>query len=109
MILDYLERQVSYFFQATLPLKQATIALKIGHLAFQVCFCSSSKSRQTVNSMFRSDSVVVKLTPGVCKLSSFFDEYVFSGKNGGDIGISPKLSLNNCRVFKIDFFLLLKS
>ena len=32
----YLERQVSYFLRATLPLKPATIALKIGHLAFQV-------------------------------------------------------------------------
>ena len=32
----YLERQVSYFFKATLPLKPATITLKIGHLAFQV-------------------------------------------------------------------------
>jgi len=32
----YLERQVSYFFKATLPLKPATIALKIGYLAFQV-------------------------------------------------------------------------
>ena len=31
----HLERQVSYFFKATLPLKPATIALKIGHLAFQ--------------------------------------------------------------------------
>ena len=27
----HLERQVSYFFKATLPLKPATIALKIGH------------------------------------------------------------------------------
>ena len=26
---------MSYFFKATLPLKPATIALKIGHLAFQ--------------------------------------------------------------------------
>ena len=32
----FLERQVSYFLKATLPLKPATIALKIGHLAFQV-------------------------------------------------------------------------
>ena len=32
----YLERQVSYFFKATLPLKPGTIALKIGRLAFQV-------------------------------------------------------------------------
>ena len=31
-----LERQVSYFLKATLSLKPATIALKIGHLAFQV-------------------------------------------------------------------------
>ena len=27
---------MSYFFKATLPLKPATIALEIGHLAFQV-------------------------------------------------------------------------
>ena len=32
----HLERQVSYFFEATLPLKPGTIALKIGRLAFQV-------------------------------------------------------------------------
>ena len=32
-----LERQVSYSFRQTLPLKLATIALKIGHLAFQEC------------------------------------------------------------------------
>ena len=35
---EFLERQVSYFFKATLHLKPATVALKIGHLAFQVVF-----------------------------------------------------------------------
>ena len=29
---------MSYFFKAILPLKPATIVLKIGHLAFQVAF-----------------------------------------------------------------------
>ena len=35
-IYKYLEHQVSYFLKPTLPLKPATIGLKIGHLAFQV-------------------------------------------------------------------------
>ena len=35
--MPYLEHQVSYFFKATLPIKPAKIALKIGRsLAFQV-------------------------------------------------------------------------
>ena len=36
--MNHLERQVSLFFNATSPLKPATIALKIGHLAFQALF-----------------------------------------------------------------------
>ena len=36
VIYMYLEGQVSYFFKATLPLNPATIALNLGHLAFQV-------------------------------------------------------------------------
>ena len=48
-----LERQVSYFFKATLPLKPATIPLKIGHLAFQdvflPTFLDATKTKKTAS------------------------------------------------------------
>ena len=75
------------FFKATLPLKPATIALKIGHLAFQVVFCWQPPGFTTFLDFHLASSFVLvlegyeqkrtKKQPKMCLIGSMFGIFTY--------------------------------